>query len=105
MVVGEILELGELLKVLVMAVVVIRWVSIVMVGVLKYSNPLKDNTMIINIVESALLFCICMMVINVLGGIYRKTSIVLPSLILSTLIIIYVSLIRYPPVIRDSVVF
>lgn len=61
--------------------------------------------MIINIIESALLFCICMMVINVLSGIYRKVDIVAASLILSTLITIYVTLIMYPPVIRDSVVF
>ena len=42
--------------------------------------------------EMILLFCICMMVTNVLSGIYRKTSIVAASLILSTLVTMYVIL-------------
>lgn len=53
------------------------------------------------IVEGALLWMIVVLVVGVLGGVYRNKDVVAPVMMLASLIVIYVTLIKYTPIIKD----
>ena len=55
--------------------------------------------------EGALRWMIVITVIGVMSVVYRKGDILGWAVLLATLITVYVTLIRYMPVIKDSVVF
>ena len=51
--------------------------------------------------EGALLWMIVVLVITVLYGIRRRNNVVAPTMLLASLITIYVTLIKYMPIIKD----